>query len=259
MAEFNGTGRGGFLGAADTQQRITEIGAARNPGSRGLWLQNYYTSRKRKSSAPPIDPGLKQLVDYAIGELMRKLRYENPGINVRLPSHINPPFRSVQFTFQRVSVALTGTTQRIITVLFGGQSEVPDGLQGVISSIECTNQSQDTDGAQTIDIRFTMSVNGNVVPGFLRQATGRLYFEQFLDIAGSENDGFIIQSPVVATPIKLQPGDVVQIALEDLIGVDNPDVFVRIAGWLYPIEVEADGIVGTMADLGGQVPTRGVV
>ena len=197
------------------------------------------------------------LVHYAVAHLMKTLRYSNPGINVRLPSHIAPPFRASAFHFTLPA----GTTAPVFpgtnfTVTFNGQSVVPEGLQGVISELSWLAFWEDADLIAPVDdTLLTIRRNGVAVPGFLSLRAGYDHSEGVTDIAGTEFNGVQVPSPKITAPIHLKPGDVIEVNVtDDVASGTDPNVELRLSGWLYPIEVEADGIVGTMADRGGPMP-----
>ena len=196
---------------------------------------------------------LRALVDYGVARLMWYLRYANPGINVRLPSHVNPPFRSVQFTFQQITSVTAATTST--TVTFNGQSVVPDGVRGVVSRMSF-EVAQDNIDVLTFPQRARLTVvkNDQALPGFLDLIPGFTRLEELTDVSGAQIEGASISSPAIVSPITLEPGDRLQTQLRQIpvVGVAF-DAYVTLQGWLYPIEVEADGIVGTLADRGGSL------
>lgn len=247
-------GPGGLL-AADTVQRLeSEFGAADNPGKRGLFLQNYWRPLPGRRQQFPISPNMRAIIDYAVSAMMSALRYDNPGINVRLPSHINPPFRSVQFTFQQ-QITMGGlATATPVTVLFNGQDVVPEGVQGVINRIGFHVFPDDIDtNANLQNGRLTISKNSVPVPGYSSLRAGFTMQESITDGAGAQIEGANIPSSEVSVPIHLRPGDFLEtLAGQAAIVATDYDAIITLQGWLYPIEVEADGIFGTMADRGGR-------
>ena len=248
----------GPLGYPDTTSRLAgELGASGHPSARGLIPQNYYRTTRGRGGrggrgVRDIPAQWLTLVDYAVARLIHSLRYKNPGINVRLPSHIHPPFRAVQFSFFQVQTA--GAVPVTTQVTFNGQSVVPEGVQGVVSTLEVKATSNDQD--TTVDpttVRFGINKNGLAVPGFLT-IDGRVGFtqqESVTDIGGAEIRGANFEGPKIVSPIKLAPGDTLTTTIQLSGGATALRTLVFLAGWLYPIEVEADGIVGTLADRGG--------
>jgi hypothetical protein len=253
----------GFPGAPDFVQNLHENGAGRNGHQgQGLFLKNYWRTRRRgRRNGVGIAPDLRALVDYGIAELMRRLRFENPGLNVRLPSHINPPFRAQQWTFQALNlVPSPSILVQFLTVSFGGNLFVPEGLRGVLSSVDFYGDDPDSDSAVRripTDTQLTLYLNGQAVPGWNAVSPGFGFAESVTDIAGFENKVILFPSPKVVSPINIEAGDTLQFAVVNLIaGNGFPIVHLNLAGYLYPIEVEADGIVGTLADRGGGMVIR---
>lgn len=242
----------GDMRPPDFQQRALEIGAGSNPSSRGLFLRNYWRTRRR-GRAPALNPLDTALADYLVAKLMAALRYENPGINVRLPSHISPPFRSVQWSAD-FQVGPTAAAQSVV-VPINGQTVVPEGVRGVVNYVAATAYPDDDDvnvGVQ--DIILSIAKNGLTVPGFQALRAGFTKAEILTDIAGENVTAGTFPSQQLVAPIQLEPGDQLTAIYQNDGPFVDPALTFRVAGWVYPIEVEGDGIVGTLADRGTQLP-----
>lgn len=203
-----------------------------------------------RARKPPVSEDWLWLVDYAVDRMMKALRYANPGVNVRLPSHIAPPFRSVAYNFQRLDTASATGDQFFIA--FNGQTVVPDGVQGVIANVEWVSYPGDTDvNTGFRELELTLFRNSQVVAGWLSKRPGYFDSESITDIAGEQVGGANVASPNAFAPIHLKPDDTLEAVVINNSGLANPQYELRVSGWLYPVEVEADGIIGTMADRGG--------
>lgn len=248
----------GELAAPDLQTRLAETGAGGNSQARGLFPQNYWRTRKRRTRKVQVRQSTVDAVEYLVSRLMRALRFENPGINVRLPSHVNPPFRSIQWTFQSYEETPSiPALPTFTTITFNGNAAVPEGMRGVLSELQYWIESGDVDTILPTPYAVNLVVfkNSLPVPGYDNIRPGLFKMEGVDDIAGREYLGMSFPSPRAMVPITLEPGDVLQYAMVSSLGTP-PDGYVRFQGWLYPVEIEADGIVGTLADRGGAIPIR---
>lgn len=227
----------------DLVERLTGFGGRVDPG---LFARNYYRgdNRKRKRGGGGGDP-----ISRAIA-LLHEL-YRNSVLNVRTPSHIAPPFRAEQFTFQAVFSVTLGAAEQVIA--FNGNPSIAEGVNGVVSFINVTWGSQNRDvlsnpwafGGGTPAL-FTFKKNGSTIPGLGQLKPAYTFGEALNDIAGTNIVQGTIPFPFVV-PIQLKAGDVMSVAYNGFGGAVG-DAAVQVAGYTYPIEVESDGIRGTLAD-----------
>lgn len=252
----NGTRGPGALGAPDLVERLGKA-AGGYPDQRGLYLPNYYVpvpgEGERGEAEPPVPPEWRWLVEYAVELLMRKLRFANPGINVRLPSHHAAPFRAIMWTFETDAEVLSGAPLNA-TVEFNGQAVVPEGVRGVVADLGFWVYPTDLDNIvdDPLDAAFTLTRQGLAVPGLLDIRPGVVVGEQITDAGGSDDVWAAITSPRIVAPVSIEPGDVLAVRVTRT-SLQPLRAVVRLQGYLYPIEVEGDGIVGTMADRGGAI------
>lgn len=209
----------------------------------GLFATNLYRGVNRK--APRRGGG--DSVARAIAALRAMLR--ETVQNVRTPSHIAPPFRAEQFTFQAIFALAAGEQ----VVVFNGNTAVPEGVNAVVSMFNVTWGTQNRDiltnpwafggGSPAL---FALKKNGSPLPGLGSLKPSVTYGELLTDIAGFNTNPITIPFPFVV-PIVLRSGDTMSVAFNGFGGAAC-DVAVTVAGYTYPIEVEADGIRGTLAD-----------
>lgn len=247
MSDFSGPG---LLVPMDVAQRILETPGARRVN--GLFDMPVLPPR----GAPPVPPpaGLGPLID-ALRAMLRDLTF----VNVRMPSTLAPPFRSLNFYFKTgVSFAL-GLTQTT-TVLFNGNSSVPTGTNAVITSARmwvglvspiAVAAADPLDMATTWvnASRCSLLVNGSAVAGFQDRIADAYEVAEIPGVANLSVGVNHLMTPLAA-PIPLNAGDVV--TMSATVPSLALNCLLEVTGYLYPTEITADGIRGTMADRSGE-------
>lgn len=192
---------------------------------------------------------------------------------VRLPSHIDPPFRAHQWVAEPNGLVITSPAQRqwVLPVDWnGGQfgtPAIPNGTLQTGPQLGAGLRAELTyarffglfDGASVFPVGtliWQVYRNGVLQPGFQWR---NVEFENFSDnlVGGIQN---VIRNliPPVQAPIHFEEGDRCDIRLraagagEGLIGV----ILGGAAGWVYPATVEGDAgsIRATGADPGARDP-----
>lgn len=196
-----------------------------------------------------------------IAQLRRMLR-DITAINVRLPSTVSPPFRSLNWYF-RVSHGapfIGGSTQGVIN--FDNNTTVPVGMNAVVTHVllsvftpvNNTNVIDlfdvGTTGASWSPPRVVLVANGSVLPGFHqgRVASGVQFTT---DAAFNANQGNIHPMLPLASPIPLAAATQLSYGVAPgNAAAASTIMFLEVAGYMYPIEVDADGLRGTCVDRG---------
>ena len=188
--------------------------------------------------------------------------------SVRLPSHVDPPFRAQQFwNDNRCVQLLTATTFRFQTN-WGGQAinatllgrgqgpRVPSGHRAEL--VWLAYQVLDINAFTLIpcDIPLTVIRNGTAVSGFVNMKPG---FGLNTD-GGSLTTSFrsiVVESPRVCVPIHFDEGDTCDLEVANVFDPGAVYLFdLRWCGWVYPIAVEgeAGSIRQTLQDPGAAAP-----
>lgn len=215
----------------------------------GLFRSNYYRSKRSRGITPAAMDPIVRLVE----ELRHMLR-DLTNLNVRQPSHMAPPFRATQWTYQ---VLFDSTLPaEFITIPINGNEVVPNGSIAVLQSvIWCQSPADtgtrapsqwDTPGSVVTTGKLTLLRNGSALPGYLSLAPSLAVGLQ--QLSGSD---FLVQqggppSPPTV-PVTLYPADSLSWR------ADYPGVgqfYLQVSGYLYPIELDGDGVRGTLADRG---------
>lgn len=250
-------GRGDY-GDPDLQSRLNTAGG-RVRQARGLSLRNYWTP-----TPPGTEPGRSipvgvpvDAIHYLLAELDRLL-HDAVGINVRQPSSNVPPFRAQQWSQDVVSTIASASTATVTVNFRPGQTAVQDGVLGVLASLELyvidADQSSATLPALESVTAF-LTRSGSTVPGFEAMSPGGITLETITDATGSNSYGSDFPGQQVVVPVKLEPGDTMQLSITNG-NAETVQVRALLQGWFYPQEVRADGIVGTLADRSGMRPGR---
>lgn len=249
----------GQLSPPDFVQRIDQV-AGRTPDA-GLFPNNYWTPGRRVRQMARRIP--KASIQFLLDHLDRRLR-DVLGLNVRQPSSNVPPFRAQQILFNTSATILDGTALNVGppvqagATLFGpAQREVPEGLRGVLSVIQwgiwtetaAALVSTDTTGIPVLTVRK----NNVEVPGFVGIIPQMSTFETPV----TTSSGFFGPPFEALVPIKLDPGDTIQFVTNTNSTGEDISYMLRAIGWIYPIEVEADGVLGTLADRGSGIAPSG--
>lgn len=239
----------------DFQRRLLNNGGP-IPGERGLYPQNL--RRAPREPRAPIDGTAD-----AISRLVAALR-DMTNLNVRQPSHLAPPYRAQAFTWQAAySVAGGAGNASPLVVTFNGNETVPQGMNAVVSwwYVTC-NYRVDTAVAARVDLWSafgftTLDLNGSPVPGYanIRPATTTGVMEWTQQAALGDTIAGVMTAnipfPPMTAPINLKPLDRLSIFYDNATaGVADAYMTFQVAGYMYPQELTADGVRGTLADRG---------
>jgi len=236
------------------------VGPPGNPAPQGAAPYRYYNPSGRRRAlrdgrGRPLTPVSKRAPE--VGEtdglgrearMLARVLNDAIGINIRQPSSHAPPFRARQWSFNTTFEPAPATTQAIS--FYVGQTTVSEGVRGVVSDLEFYAYTIDQDALFSPSNMFgTLLKNGALVPGWEDILPGMTINETTTDANGSDSRGAVIRSPKVCVPIQLQPGDTLSFVAERN-GVVLIQVMIRLCGWFYPIEQQADNVTGTVADRG---------
>lgn len=226
----------------DLQRRLLGNGGP-IPGQRGLWPEN----RKPREAPPGAElPAWLDPLAIAIAERLR----DAPNLNVRPPSHIAAPFRAVPFVWTNVP----GAAETVVD--FGGNTQVPEGCNAVIHTVKAVYIFPTDSGAnfpitpiidptQPTYYGWSLLRNGIPMPGFFNRTIG-LEVGNIAPLGtGDATTLTRVVVPQVAPPT-LRAGDVLTFAITN----GALDWFVQVAGYLYYLENDGDGIAGTVVDRG---------
>lgn len=188
------------------------------------------------------------------------------GSSVRLPSHINPPFRGRQWWNDNGTTVAMGAAQtnqlfainftRPATAVGGGVllqrgAAFPEGHRGEVQWVYCavsvdgnTNPSNSTNG-----ITFTVYRNGTPVPGFFQMTMGTIGSVAAVPFPPG-------QGGRVLCPIHIEPGDRLDVQIRKTTTAVAATTRMEIGGWIYPVNVvgEAGSIRETEQDPGTGFP-----
>ncbi len=202
--------------------------------------------------------------------LLEEMLRTQPGIHVRQPSHVAPPFRAFGFSMDRgVTAATLGTRVDLLTAgaspavgtsrleFLPGQAAVPNGYRAEITFVAVSfgqlHGSQDVTAFGGVqEPRWTLSVRGQAAPGCVNRFPTWAY-----DTQATAAPAFtgVLKGPdlshnLLTAPVHLVSDDWVTV---DALVPDQGDGFVpafhtRVAGWLYPVRFDEPGIGGTVID-----------
>lgn len=250
-------GRGDY-GDPDFQSRQSTAGGALR-GARGTHPRNYWTpvpgGREPGRGVPIGVPA--DAIRYLLAGLDRVL-HDAVGINVRQPSSNVPPFRAQQWSFDSILTVTAASTATLAVNFRPGQTIVPDGVRGVVSELHFYVIDADQAAAALPaleSITSFLTKVGSTVPGFEDMSPGGITLETITDATGSNSYGSDFPGQRVVVPIKLEPDDTLTLSVTNG-NANTVQVRFLLLGWFYPIEVEADGVVGTLADRSGLRPGR---
>lgn len=224
----------------DLVQRLAQNGG-RIPY--GLFRPNQWNAKPRRGYGPE-DP-----IDRLVKELRAMLR-DLTNINVRQPSHMAPPFRSEPWIYQATT---TGVTEEQV-IRINSNSNVPVGSNGVLTHVSYVLSAEfnagllvpawGETGASTLPL--TVRKNGLSIPAL--NALLPAY-----DHGAQVNTGldYVTQNAAIPQipipPIPLNQGDFLTWFVPSL---GTGRAWLQFAGYTYPIEVDGDGVRGTLADRG---------
>lgn len=235
----------------DLQQRLLGNGG-RVPS--GLFRPNYYRQKRRGGIGGPSSLAAAAASDPVLQmqlEALRAMLRDLTNINVRQPSHMAPPFRATQFLFQTY---LQASNAEPVTIPINGNSAVPVGTNAVIYWIDyslgagfnttLTVPGWGETGANQLPV--TIYKNSQAIPGL-----SSLLPRYTMGVQLTSGADFLVQqrgpAAVPLIPVTLQQGDA--LAFTNDVG-GTGEAYLQIAGYTYPIEVDGDGIRGTLADRG---------
>lgn len=216
----------------------------------GLFRPNVHRAL-RSIGDPPTDP-----IAILVARLREMLR-DLTNINVRQPSHMAPTFRSIPFFFQERYTTTVG--EQTVAVPINGNLLVPPGTNAVLNFVQVeavpelglvgnTPIEPWADPNRIVSLR----VNSNGAPGFdgIRPSFTGTYTlgdgvgGQFFGVQGR-----VERMPLA--PLLLKQGDALSFAYNNpTTGQHEFLLYVQLAGYLYPVENEEDGLRGTLADRG---------
>lgn len=238
-----------------------------HPAPRGAAPYRYYnpTGRRRivrgvtRGEAPartptaPIDGAVKTMA-LAIAQVLNDM----VGINVRQPSSHAPPFRARQWDDSRnFTIALAGATFPIHFFPGGASTPantvVPPGVRGVLFNLEvyaALGVAAAATAQPFLNAKYSLLKNNQVVSGFDTLACASFTVDQITDAAGADLRGAGQVTPSkVLVPVQLVEGDTLSLFSTGS-GATAYNGLLRASGWFYPVELQGDNIVGTMADRG---------
>jgi hypothetical protein len=226
---------------ADLQQRLLGNGGALPSG---LFRPNYYRRKRPRGARPPYDPNLPYQMEE-LGRLLRNLT----NINVRQPSHMAPPFRATQFLFQTF---LPGTVDAG-TIPVNGNDSVPSGSLGILTHVLFTaggsfqgsptfpHWGEDAGTGSTLSLMR----NGVAIPSFSAVRPSMTVGIQ-QGIGADFWNSLCVLPPAPMVPVPLLQGDVLSFET-NLVGGSG---YLQVSGYTFPIELDGDGVRGTLADRG---------
>lgn len=246
------------LPQADLQRRLLGNGGP-IPGARGLFPQD------RRPPPDGTGPELPDWLDPLAVLIAERLR-DAPNLNGRQPSHLAPPFRAWPFvsTFV-VTQPIAPAANALVTVDFNGNVAVPEGTNGVLQGIytapvipgDGAGSTADDWRRQIIDPQtndyfgWSLLRNGIPMPGFFRLPAGIIFGNLATQGSGAvvttQTDTTGLQVPA---PPTLRAGDTLTFELFATTWTAVFPLHVQVVGYLYPLEMDGDGIAGTVVDRG---------
>lgn len=242
----------GLLVSSDVVERTLRTPGSNTPAG----LFNPLPMTERPGALPPLAPDMTALVDA-----LRRMLRDITSVNVRQPSTLAPPFRALNW-YSRQGFAFSATGPITGTISFNGNQTVPQGVNAVITHVRFQVALDPNSNTLTdpLDIAnaflapsfMSLLVDGVVVPGFSRRIAEVVQLTTAIGL----NEVIVglnhLMMPLAA-PIALQAGSVVTFEADT-----NPAFVLLLAGlveatgYLYPIEMSADGVRGTLADRGSE-------
>lgn len=232
----------------DLQHRLLGNGG-RIPS--GLFRPNYYRSKRSRANPALAALAANPTLQYEL-EALRNMLRDLTNLNVRQPSHMAPPFRATQFLFQQF---LSATNVDPVTIPLNGNDFVPIGSNAVIYWVSYA-MAPVFNGTNTIpawgetaasQLPLSIQRNGQPLPGL-----GRLLPTYQHGVQVTSGADFLTQwsgppaPPLI--PIPLVQGDA--LSFTNVIGGGTGEAYFQVAGYIYPIEIDGDGVRGTLADRG---------
>lgn len=227
----------------DLTQRLLQNGG-RVPY--GLFRPNQWRARPRAAAPGGADP-----ISRLIAELRHMLR-DLTNLNVRQPSHMAPPFRAQQFSYQ---VYLDTDVTDPVTIPIGGNAVIPTGSLGVLSSVMFIGIPPYASGsilsplwgeAATTPCTLTLLRNSQALSG-LEAVKPAFTRGNQANIAVDFNVQLATMPPLPIIPVPLLQGDSLTYTAT---GFGTANCYLQVMGYTYPIEHDGDGVRGTLADRG---------
>lgn len=251
----NGSGRGYNPGAPDLVSRLHHPPGANSRAESGT--PNYY-ARGRGEAGRSIRAPARNLTDADVDALtvaLARVLSSQVGMNVRQPSSNVPPFRAIQWSFDvEINTANAATTTTAIPFAQPSTVAVAQGQRGVIASLDWNYMGEDVNTLipNTNVIVGNLLRNGTIVPGYSNLRPGVITLETLTDASGSNSVGSDVSGERVLVPVKLEAGDTLSFQISNVTGV-TVTTRIFIGGWFYPIEVQEENVVGTVADRGNEL------
>ena len=179
------------------------------------------------------------------------------GLNVRQPSHLEPPFRArgyQHFEDDSTTVALTtfSDTHSSLVAFGPGVTVVPDGWRGVVSHAFVTgrNTSNGTTEDAAEGIRWRLVKNGVPIAGYhdLPAAGDINRWDVGLGAGQTEPGNSPYLVPRLVAPVLLEEGDSIRVQYRETAGGITMRCKTWAYGWLYPVRVHEHSIRGTLVD-----------
>lgn len=232
----------------DLQQRLLGNGG-RVPN--GLFRPNYYRSKRSRANPAAAALAANPTLLYELDALRNMLR-DLTNVNVRQPSHLAPPFRATQFLFQTF---LNATNVDPVTITMNGNDAVPIGSNAVVYWVSYVF-GPTFNGVNTVPawgetfastLPLQMQRNGQAIPGLGALLPAYQHGVQISSGADYNTQWSGPPAPPLI-PIPLLQGD--SISFTNVIGGGTGEAYFQVAGYIYPIEIDGDGVRGTLADRG---------
>lgn len=223
------------LPTGDLSQRLLQNGG-RQPG--GLFRPGQVAAREVAGAGAEL-------------EQLRAMLRELVNVNVRPPSHIAPPFRSEPWLHQAFYSASATTQSGAVT--FNGNAAVPNGFNAVVQAVQffAAIDAAQANGPPvwTQDVSLRVLVDGNGVPGLNAMRPAFFYWAPAPVPPGERIFTGCDIPPPALSPLPLRAGQSLSyVVTNSNAGAATFTAFVQVFGYVYPIEVDDDGIRGTLAD-----------
>ena len=229
----------------DLTQRLLQNGG-RVPY--GLFRPNQWRARPRGQAPGGSDP-----ISRLVAELRHMLR-DLTNLNVRQPSHMAPPFRAQQFSYQ---VYLDVDVTDPVTIPISGNTVIPTGSLGVLASVMFIGIPPYASGSiisplwgevATTPTTLTILRNSQAISGL---DAIKPSFTRGNQPSSVPSVDFNVQNatmpPLPMIPVPLLQGDSLSYTAA---GFGTANCYLQVMGYTYPIEHDGDGVRGTLADRG---------
>lgn len=234
-----------MVGRFPTQDLTQRLNANGGRVPYGIWRPNQWRARRGRG------PGPEDPIDRLVREFRVMLR-DLTNLNVRQPSHMAPPFRSEPFLYQTLWQS-AGAGEQVIPI--NGNLNVPPGTNGVLTYVSYAFSGNSSFNAGTSvpawgetgssTIPMTIRRNGLAIGAYQGMLpTYETGLQQNVGVDYAVHSVVVPQVPTI--PVPLNQGDFLTFDLNIVSGF----AYLQFAGYIYPIEVDGDGVRGTLADRG---------